>query len=124
MTQQTQRSTRKRPDPRTGRPPASFIWDSLTNPEFHSQEEYEQHIVDYAQVASNLLGDPGFNAVYKEILDENLIRLVESKPAQVELREDSYYRVRGLQDIVLKLNGWKNRYEEMKASKQRGVVEP
>jgi hypothetical protein len=56
--------------------------------------------------ARRLLIDADFNAVFQELMDENLLIIANSKPNQEELREDAYFRLRGVQDIAYRLNTW------------------
>ena len=63
-----------------------------------------------------LLRDPDFNAAYQELLDQNITSIVTSKPGQQELREDAYYRIRGLQEMAYKLNEWRVVAEQLGAS--------
>ena len=72
--------------------------------------------------AARLLRDPDFNAAYQELLDENLTGIVTSKPGQKELREDAYYRLRGIQELAYKLNGWKVTAEQLQAQTEKSQM--
>lgn len=104
--------------------PDNYEWEPVIAPRFEDREQAMQYAVDHAQRAHSLLSDPSFNELYKELLDEQVLMIVQSKPGQVELREDCYFRIRGLQDLVHKMNGWINRFETMKADAERGQVNP
>lgn len=61
-----------------------------------------------------MLRDQDFNDAYQELLDENLSSIVSSKPGQKELREDAYFRLRGIQEFAYKLNVWASSAEQLK----------
>lgn len=103
-----------RPDPRRGNLPEGYEFEFPVKP-METQEEAYSRILAQGEAAARLLRDPDFNAAYQEILEDQLKTLVESKPAQQELREDCYFRVRGVQEMAYKLNGWVNLAERLKA---------
>lgn len=80
-----------------------------------SNEEEMSIALNKGDAAKRLLTDPDFNAAYQELLDENLNSIVTSKPGQTELREDAYFRIRGIQEIAYKLGSWRTVADQVKA---------
>lgn len=72
-------------------------------------------IAAQAEAAKRLLLDPDFNAAYQEIQEELVAQFVTSKPGQRELREDCYFRVRGIQEIAYKFNQWVAEGDQLRA---------
>lgn len=104
---------RKRPDPRQHSLPEGY--ELQFKMKAHEDEEsYIQRVLAQGEAGKRLLLDPDFNAAYQEILEEQLAQLVNSKPGQAELRDDCYYRVRGIQEIAYKLNTWVAHAEQVK----------
>lgn len=108
-------SERNRPDPRRNGLPSGYEWELKEPPPPVDDEEAIHLAIVRGQAAARLLRDPDFNAAYQELLDENLNGIVTSKPGQKELREDAYYRLRGIQEMAYKLNGWKVTAEQLQA---------
>lgn len=106
---------RKRPDPRLKGLPPGYDWEFVIKPE-ESKEEFEARVLARGDAAKRLLRDPDFNAAYHELLEENLQQIVTSKPAQRELREDAYFRIRGTQEVAYKMHGWVQMAEQLAAS--------
>jgi hypothetical protein len=84
-----------------------------------SEEEDVAIALTKGQSAARLHRDPDFNAAYQELLDQNLNTIVSSKPGQAELREDAYYRIRGIQEMAYKLNEWRVIAEQLEAGIQQ-----
>jgi hypothetical protein len=105
---------RNRPDPRLKGLPEDYEWKFRVRPA-ESEEEFIQRVLAQGDAGRKLLQDPDFNAAYQEILEEQLDAFVKSKPGQNELRDDIYFRVRGIQEIALKFNVWVQMAEQLKA---------
>lgn len=109
----TERS-KSRPDPRTKNLPNGYEWQLKPPPDARSEEEQISLVLNRGQAAARLLRDQDFNDAYQELLDENLSSIVSSKPGQKELREDAYFRLRGIQEFAYKLNVWASSAEQLK----------
>jgi hypothetical protein len=88
-----------------------------------SEDEEIAIALTKGQAAARLLRDPDFNAAYQELLDQNINSIVTSKPGQHELREDAYYRIRGVQEMAYKLNEWRVVAEQLEASERQNDEE-
>lgn len=58
--------------------------------------------------ASALLDHETFSHAVMQMLDELERRIKTSQPEQIDLREHSYHRIKAIQDIYTKLNGYAN----------------
>jgi hypothetical protein len=103
-----------RPDPRLSGLPAGYEFQFIPKDE-ESREEYITRVFARGEAGRRLLLDPDFNAAYQEILEEQLQQFVTSKPGQSELRDDVYFRIRGIQEIALKFNVWVTLADQLRA---------
>jgi len=85
--------------------PDNFQWENRIPPNM-SQEEYERHVMDKGMAAQRMLADTSFNFLYQEMVTEHVNGIINSHPAQKEERDDRYYQIRGLQDLMVKMQGW------------------
>lgn len=106
-------SERKRPDPRLNSLPEGYEFQLRVRPN-ESVEEARTRILNQAQAAERLLRDQDFNDAYQEILEEQVQQIITSKPGQSELRDDAYFRIRGIQEIAYKMNTWRMNGERLK----------
>jgi hypothetical protein len=86
-----------------------------------SASEAEFIALNKGDAGARLLRDQDFNSAYQELLDESLTAIATSKPGQKELREDAYYRLRGIQELAYKLNSWKVQAEEIRRRQEAPV---
>lgn len=96
----------KRPDPRHNGIPEGYAFEFKVKPH-ETDEDARSRVLAQGAAATRLLTDPDFNAAYQEILEEQLQQIVTSKPGQDSLREDAYFRIRGIQEIAYKFNTWR-----------------
>ena len=97
--------SRKRPDSRADKLAPEYRWQSRIPPKM-SRDEYVADALEKAHLAYEVLNNEGFNRAYREIIDEALNIVIDSKPGQGDLREDNYFRIRGLQDVIMRMQGW------------------
>jgi hypothetical protein len=100
-----QATLRARPDPRTkkGAKPEEYEW-KLDTTVLSEPEKYEKALRDGVEAASLLRSDQ-YNDTYHSLLDKWIQQLIGTKPDQIEEREDLYFRIRGLQETAMQLNG-------------------
>lgn len=107
---------RRRPDSRGRLLPPNYKWRRHVPPQM-TEEQYVQHVLEKSGAAHQLLADPHFNRVYHELLSEGVDTIIDSKPGEHDLREDNYFAVRGLQDIVMRLQFWMAQADAIRADK-------
>jgi len=105
---------RKRPDPRSKGLPEGYEFQFVVRPQ-ETKEEAIARVFAQEEAGKALLLNKDFNAAYQEILEEQLQQIVTSKPGQAELRDDCYFRIRGIQEIAYKLNAWVAQGDQMRA---------
>ena len=97
----------KRPDPRLTDLPEGFQYKFDPNRGVYaSEEERDQVMLAMGKAGERLLRDTDFQLALQELMDESLTQIVHTKPGQWEVREDCYFRVRGIQEIAYRLQGW------------------
>lgn len=111
---------RKRPDPRQNGLPPKYDWKLEVKQE-ETEDEAISRLLARGEAGKKLLRDPDFNAAYHEFLEEQVAQIVTSKPGQRELREDAYFRIRGLQEIAYKMNGWVQMAEQLLRERAKSV---
>jgi Fic family protein len=96
---------RPRPDPRrkSGAIPETYQW-KLDTTILSEPEQYEKALRD-AQAAASILRDDQYVDAYQSLIDKFIQQLIGTKPDQIEEREDLYFRIRGLQEMAMQLNG-------------------
>jgi hypothetical protein len=105
---------RKRPDPRLNGLPDGYDFQYRLKPH-ETEEEAISRVFAQAEAGARLLRDPDFNAAFHEIMEEQIAQFVGSKPGQSELRDDCYFRVRGIQEIAYKLSSWVAQGDQLRA---------
>lgn len=73
---------------------------------FKTQEDADHAALRSAEAGQRLLNDEDFQLAFQELVEENLHQIIESKPGQWEVREDCYFRIRGIYEVAYKLRGW------------------
>ena len=96
---------RPRPDPRRkkGAIPEEYEWK--LDPTILSEEELYEKALRDAQAAASVLRNDQYIDCYQSLIDKWIQQLIGTKPDQIEEREDLYFRIRGLQDMAMHLNG-------------------
>lgn len=65
-----------------------------------------QTIIDRGNASAELLQNPAFTQLFKELMDHYINQILTSEPGAKEARENSYYQSRALQDILGVMQQW------------------
>lgn len=65
-----------------------------------------QQIIDRGQASEDLLNNPSFMQIFKDLMDHYINTMVSTMPNEKDAREAAYYQSRALQDIVGVMNQW------------------
>lgn len=100
-----QSQLRPRPDPRRkkGAIPGEYEW-KLDTSVLSEPEQYEKALRD-AQASASVLRNEQYIDCYQSLIDKWIQQLIGTKPDQIEEREDLYFRIRGLQEMAMQMNG-------------------
>jgi hypothetical protein len=113
----------RRPDSRAKTMPEQHQYQQNVVPPKQHPAEYTENALRRAHMAYEVLNSEGFNLAYQELLNESVNTIIDSKPEKSSLRDDEYYRIRGLQDLILKMHGWIATAEQIRAAgEQRNSI--
>lgn len=77
-----------------------------------------QHIIDRGQASEDLLNNPSFMQIFKELMDHYINTFVSTQPAEKEARESAYFMARALQDTVGVMNQWISMRDQLLEDKE------
>lgn len=65
-----------------------------------------QTIIERGNASEQLLNQPEFTRIFKDLMDHYINAMVQSAPHEKDVRDSAYYQSRALQDIVGVINQW------------------
>jgi hypothetical protein len=66
----------------------------------------DEQLVQRGVSAQELLDNPTFHDLYKELLDHYVSTILSSSPNDEAIRSSSYFQCRSLQDLIALLQQW------------------
>lgn len=66
----------------------------------------DQQLVERGTSAQELLDNPVFKQVSKELLDHYIATFLSTAPIESDIRNSAYFQCRGLQDLIAVLQQW------------------
>lgn len=77
-----------------------------------------QQIIDRGQASEDLLNNPAFMQIFKELMDHYINTFVSTQPDQKSDRENAYFMSRALQDTVGVMNQWITMRDQLLAEQE------